>query len=734
MVGESDSSESLDSDHDETLTTGADELSPGVTSVTEMPLQSEREEKGGDKHVHEGMIKNREYEFGVSKDIRGQNEKQQSGGKVVQKELVRYTKSDEGTLRNRNTQKVRNRPGSLDLDEDISYISAPKFNIPSKRRQYSNEEDPTLKPKTPYETGFEEQQSRSDDNLKSDRSNDKNDERRDKDEPLVHATVQSRNTSSAGEELNVDDVLGDVFGTGTRESSLQDENKDDTEKDYIEDKFETKNEELVSEDHSTAGIPGTGEDIKDQNAGGDLEDVLGIAKVDSQSYNIEAGSTFKDKTQEEYSDEVTSDDLQLEEKVYRQTDTAVENSPDQDDLEKQMIKQVENESHIEQYTIGTDVSRDVEEKEFSQDLPSKFDSDRHVLENDDKKDEKTPSVLSRIKNWEIKSVEDRFGSGSNQTRPTFDINIEEEGAIFDGQRNAVKDQHEISLESNEKDITQPQEKDEKQNEDLSLTANVSVEDQTSTVNKESQVKDSIQGELHTSVDVIETPVDAEIELHQESNKKDEISSDNIILGHTNLNNILSADVIMNLKETEMESQEESDDDISSEEVSPGEAKRDDSPTTGINVKLSDDLQDTEVDLQHEHFDDSLDKSSPVENKRPELSFGDVSVETSTSLKETSMELQQESRDESSDTVNTAETIQSNEPSEDITVELSTSREETDIDLKQESYDDDINMDDINPGEIIQNYSLSKDIKEAVYEMRAKIQIPTWRRFYLVFNK
>ncbi|CAB3998385.1 synaptotagmin 5 [Paramuricea clavata] len=230
--GESDSSESLDSDHDVTLATNADELSPVATremALRAKPNTAKRDGHSGGNVEQQGLPKDTEYEFGISKDTQDIRDRppsfnqnaHQSGGNIVQKKLVGYTKSDEGTIR--NTQKVRSRPGSLSLDEDMSYVSAPRFNIPLKRRQSSGSL-PISEARS--DEGFEKHRCRSEEYLsKSERMLDRN-------EPSADVIIACKKTRDEIKDQNISGTLEDVFGTGESnykdiEIDLKDENKGD---------------------------------------------------------------------------------------------------------------------------------------------------------------------------------------------------------------------------------------------------------------------------------------------------------------------------------------------------------------------------------------------------------------------------------------------------------------------------------------------------------------------------
>ncbi len=679
MVGESDSSESLDYDHDETFETNTDDLSPVATRVSEMKLQAEpvsskkRGERSGGNVVHQGLVKDVEYEFEISKDTQGIRDqppklnpdadttymKQQSGGNVGPKMLVRYTKSDEGTIK--PTQKVRSRPGSLSLDEDMSYVSAPKFNIPSKRRQYSGSDD--LAPKSEVHDNKGELGGR---RCKSEEYLLKNEGYKlDTNDPSDDVVITGKNIRSEmkNQDRDISGILEDVFGTGKQEpqdsydikggSALKDKTQDEYEgvgKGSIEVTADDISVDEITQDDNKKLEFGIHEDVVDKESGIVVESSPEIPSEDFSPDNIapEADSSVDKLTPDDeilsYDEEIANEEsgmvVDVDQHEYSKPD------PEQldvknDNLPEQKIEiPTTDDKGKSNYIVATS------EKDVTSDLPKNvvFESENNpgivFGKSNDNETTETLSVLSRAKFWENKSVEDRFSTGVVQTRSAIDIHEEDRNGLDNQRVKTMKDQFEeitISSTGNNEEIAVSvsaeevnEDIEERQPQNISPVVNTSVEDQPSINESESEI---VPKDFSPLPEAMQTAVEVETELQHESYENNNISWD---------------------------------------EINESEPTQDEFPSKDITVESSLDLEKTETELQRESDADTR-----------------------------------------SDDMNQEETMQDEFPSKDITVETSLDLEN--LKLQQESYDD-ISSDNVNPGEDIENYSLRKEITTPVYEL------------------
>lgn len=717
MAGDSDSSESLDSDHDETFETNDDELSPAKISV--QPVSPVISEHQGGRNVQQEMVRATEDEFVVSKDTEeipsrplslnryGDVTMKNGDGVIPPKKPPRYTQGDEGTIK--NTEKTRSRPGSLSLDEDMSYVAAPRFNIPSKRRQSSNSEDPTQK----SGDRFEKRRSRSEENLL------KNGGRLNEDEPTGDVMIECKNTRSQvqDQDENISDILEDVFKAGEAY------HKDDGIVMEYENRFNSTPEDFESDERG----------IVDES----------LPQGRSQNFNM---------------NELIGDDEGLssdEQNLHKETEIAVESSRDLDEV---------YEAHNEQSDIKTDQESEVsttdeikiEDKAFASDIPRNVDDkgDNYpgnaVSQSDDNESTEKLSVLSRIKNWEHKSIEDRFGTSVVRPRPIIDIGVKKEDKqIYDDQRKASEDEYESSSESSgsEKNFAEP----------------VSVEIEET---QERRNPSSISMEDRTSADVNETSLRMDLELQQELNENPDVSSDNITPSHVIENDIPSVEdvdeISTNMKEEdEMELQQDSNTDKRLNNVSQTEAMGEDFLPQSSTVEISANLEETEMEsgdskhsknvIQNETIpydlpseDDTVEASTNLKDTEmaPQLESTDdeqsedviseaiqsdlipdaSAVETPIDLVEAENEFQQESNDDKdSDNVEEGEPTQNDFSPEDCTIGLSMNLEESEMKLQRESSDDK-GSNNVNQGEAMENDLPSKDnVTKHKSEIKPKLE-------------
>ena len=653
MAGDSDSSESLDSDHDETFETNDDELSP--VEISMQPLSPVISEDQGGHNVQQEMVRATKDKSVVSKDTEEIPNRPLTlnryvdattkigNGDIVPKKPVRYREGEEGTIK--NTEKSRSRPGSLSLDEDMSYVAAPRFNIPSKRRQSSTSEDPAQKSKVGYNTEnrFEKRRSMSEESLV------KNEGRLDENEPTVD--VMTRSQVQDGDE-NVSDILEDVFKAGMSYH---------------------KDGEIVMEYEKTFSMP---EDFESEEKV-TVDDSLPQKR--SQNLNM---------------DEVINDDREIssdEQNVHKETEIAVESSPDLDEI---------YEAHTEQLDIKTDQEFEVSTTDEIKVGDNAFASDnrRDVDDRgdnipgnqvDDGESTDKLSVLSRIKNWEHKSIEDRFGTSVVRPRPTIDVGVKKEDTqTSDDQRKALEDEYESSSKSSgsEQDITEPVSEEEveetEEGRNFSPVASASMENRT-------------------SADVNETSLRANLELQQELDKNPDVSSDNIRPSHIIELDIPSTEDVDEIstnteEENELELQKESNTDECLNNVGQSGAMQDDVLPESSTVEISKKLEETEMESGDSKHSENV---IPNEAKQNDLPSEDGTIEASTSLKETEIALPLESgNDEHSENVIESEAMQRDLLSEGSAVETRIDLEEAENEFQQESNDDE----DVEKSEATQN--------------------------------
>ena len=734
MVGESDSSESLDSDHDETLAANVDELSPVATremALRAKPNTAKQDGHSGGNVEQQGLPKDTEYEFGISKDTQDIRDRppsfnqdaHQSGGNVVQKRLVRYTKSDEGTVR--NTQKVRSRPGSLSLDEDMSYVSAPRFNIPLKRRQSSGNLSIS---EARSDEGFEKHRSRSEEYLsKSERMLDRN-------EPSADVIIACKKTRDEIKDQNISGTLEDVFGTG--ESNYKDieiDLKDESKVDIPQNMFDMRNE-LSADDISPEGE--SDEETHDDDGRLEFsihEDTVckesGIV-VESSPEILSDNFSADNIAAEVDIDEFTRDD---DETAHRESGIVVDISPNVNQHEysnpKQLSEQdfeIPSTDEKRKGSYDDSISDSDSRQNGTSDLPNSViaeneNSPGNVVGDSDDNTE-VMSVFSRVKNWERRSTEDRFGA---------DVKEENRKGFNNQGGETIKDKYEITIDlsENNKEIAVPasaervEDIEHRQTRDLSPVGKASVDDMPFINEGPSE---NVDKEPSPSPEVLQTSVDMEMELQPGSYEKNDISLDNHKISSSEVmqdefpSENITVETSTNSGKTEMELQQESYDETSSDNVNPSEAMLDDFPSENITLETSLNLEKTEMELQQESYDDiTSDNVIPSEAILDDFPSENITVETSLNLEKTGMELQQESYDDtSSDNVNPSEAILDDFPSDNITVETSLNLEKTEMELQQESYDD-ITSDNVNAGEAMQNYSLPKHITTSVYEMQVE---------------
>ena len=617
IPGNSDSSESLDSDHDETFETNDDELSP---------------EDQGDDNVQPEVVKDAEDELVISEDAKDISNHpltlnrytdvnlKKSYVDIVPKKPARYTEGDDGTLK-KAAEKTRSRPGSLNFDEDMSYVAAPRFDIPTKRRQSSASEGPSPKCELEYNTEdrLDKSRSRSEENLL------KNEGKLGQNEPIIECT----NTSSSCEgEENISDVFEDVFETG---------------------KSNKKDRKIGVEDEIKFSPP---DDFESEERGN-----IGESLPPKRSQNLNMDEFIENN-------EGLSCD---EEKLLKETEIAIESSVDVDEDYEANTEQsnIKSDSFTNQkYEVSTTDDKKMEGIAITSHIPRNVDTEgdnicrNAVSQSDDDENTEKLSVLSRIKNWEHKSVENRFGTNVARPRPTIDIGVEKEDeSAYDDQRKAMKNEYETSSESGSEqdvaDLVSAEEDEETQERrNSSPIASGSLEDRIFTIT------------AGTSADVSESSLRLDVELQQELNEKPDVTSDNIIPDHVLENDIPLEDV------------------------------------DEISTKIE---EEDEVELRQESNND---------NQR------ELMEDVKGSVVEAEMKPQQESRyDEHSEDFDQDEAMQSNLPSEGSTVETRTTFEEAENE-NQFNYDKDSN--NVDECEATENYFLPEDDKSSISLRRAEM--------------
>ena len=692
MVGESDSSESLDSDPDETYESSGDELSPvPPTRVTEIALQAEpvstteRKEKSGGIVVQQRLGKDIGYQFGLSKDTQDVRNQPPSlnndvGSGDAQKRVVRHTMSEEKPD-SKPTQKVRSRPGSLSLDEDMSYVSAPRFNIPSKRRQYSGSDDAEVQDK---KGGFEKHRSKSNEDLI------KSEGRLEMNEPSADVIVHGTSVGTKDQDHDISDFVKDIFGTAEKQSSGA-----------LTDKIQGKDEGVgtssiepsvddVSLDDKTAGDEASDrkvevtihEDIVSKETGITVES---SPEIPTESFSVDNNAPTVDSDMSELTPEDESYDEGTE---YRESGGVVNSFLDQREPDHQQLDVKRGKLQ----TPTTDNKRNgaVENARESA-----------VGESGDDENNEALSVLSRVKNWERKSNEDRFGASVVQSKSTIEVKVKED----DKQRGkTVGDKYEVTLDSSGNNEEIYEDVEERQTQDISPVVNAFMEDLPHV--NEDQSK-PVGRDYSPSPEVVQASGGLDNELKQGSYHDIGLEKSNEAVHNRLPTEDISGETSLNLENTEMILELGSYKKNGLDNNNPAEVIHDDFS--------SKDLENIEIGLQQES---SKDESSNYANPDEAMQYEDFTSQASLLLERNEMESPEESYGgTNSGDVKLDEGMQDKFQSGDTTLEKSWHVENNGMEL-QESCDD-ASSDKLNPGEAIENYSLVKDITTPVYELQGK---------------
>ena len=691
MVGESESSESVDNDHDEHFETIDDHWSPVVTArATELPLERRPLSPtlpGKTDDIRRASFGDDEYGFGISEGTKddppslGASMEERSGN-VVRKKLVRYTKSDEGL--SGETEKVRSRPTSLILDEDMSYVSAPRFDIPSKRRQHSISEDLTLKPEASSEEADNESHlSMYEEQVESNKGN--------LDHQLsIDVTIESENLRSETEEKDLDYVLdkafeiekenfradnGNLKGQNTSVVSEDSAPKSDTrsgsECEHMAEVFGFGKENFASYSNDVGSdLPKkihddehTKLDLKQPASKVELE----IAEVfqDDVEFDVGLHEVFQRKERED--DTESSSEINRKESIHLYADRVspkvefgIDNKSDNRSLTNQgnsgSLKRNTEEFDMKSGDFSgenTDfsttnevrgdlntVSRSKNDGTFkrfaveipTRDIPMDFDRD-----GDDNENTEILSVLSRIKNWETKSKEDRFEKSPEKTVKTLDISIDKDGKMSPRKR------YEISLESGGNEATS-----------VSTKENTDVTKQSKDL---SGINDAYAGHLRIDdVGMKHGNPPEEVELLEELPENNDISICDISLSEATQSDFSTehnvVEAAVNLERIGMGLQVEKsleNSDIGISQVSPDPTGTFEFPSEDISVGTESlNLEKNAValgDVASEISGTSVGNLGPSEPIQNDSEKEPITVKTSLDLEKGGMELHQESCDE-----------------------------------------------------------------------------------------